>query len=162
MDTSNAKQNFRANDPLWVLLAEFSLCDFLSDHSRKDQPTAGLLFQMVREVSMPLECVEKIARLVTEFAKESPMRSKQEGLEFPARIRIFSQKKILDDANVLRTTSRPHHSEPVVEHLPMPLDFGTKMDGGWGCFLIKRGSSVSGDASLSSHYFVDLYLYREG
>jgi hypothetical protein len=86
------------------------------------------------------------------------VHDKQEGLEFPARIRIFCQKKIIDDANAARTTSRPYHTEPAMEHSPMILDFGTKMNGGWGCFLIQRGANVSDD----SHYVVDLYLYREG
>lgn len=163
MQTPNAQQNFKSNDPAWVLLAEFSLGDFLSDHNRRDEPTAGYLSQMVRELGMPLECVETIARLVTEFAKESPVHDKQEEMEFPGRIRIFCQKKIIDDANVARATSRSYHTERAMEHsLPMILDFGMKMSGGWGCFLIKRGSNVSGDASLSSHHVDDLYLYREG
>lgn len=161
METSNANQNFGSEDLVWVLLVEPSFSDFLSDHDRKDGPTVGLLFQMVQELGMPLECVENIAMLVTEFAKESPVYYKQEGSEFPPRIRIFCQKKIIDDANAARATSRPDHTEQAMEHSPMILDFGTKMNGGWGCFLIKRGGNVS-DASLSSHYLVDLYLYREG
>jgi len=162
MQTSNAEQNFRSADPVWVLLAELSLGDFLSDHDQRDEPTAGYLFQMVRELGMPFECMENIAKLVTEFAKESPVHYKQEGLEFPARIRIFCQKKIIDDANAARTTSRPYHTEQAMHHSPMILDLGTKMNGGWGCFLIKKGGNVSDDASLSSHHLVDLYLYREG
>jgi len=162
MQTSNAKQNFRSDDPVWVLLAEFSLGDFLSDHDRRDKSTAGYLFQTVRELGMPLACVENIAMLVTEFAKDSPVHHKHEGLEFPPRIRIFCQKKIIEDANAARATSRPYHTEQAMEHSPLILDFGTKMNGGWGCFLIKRGGNVSDDASLRSDHFVDLYLYREG
>jgi hypothetical protein len=117
---------------------------------------------MGQELGMPLACVENIAMLVTEFAKESPVDYKQEGSEFPPRIRIFCQKKIIDDANAARATSRPDPTEQAMEHSPMILDFGTKMNGGWGCFLIERGGNVSDDASLRSHYVVDLYLYKEG
>ena len=158
MQTSNGKQNFRSDDPVWVLLAELLFSDFLSDHDRRGEPTVGYLFQMVRELGMPLECVENIAMLITEFAKDSPVHYKHEGLEFPPRIRIFCQKKIIDDANAARATSRPYHTEQAMEHSPMILDFGAKMNGGWGCFLLKRGSNVSDD----SDHFVDLYLYREG
>lgn len=158
MQTSKAKQDFRSGDPVWVLLAELSLGDFLSDHDPTDESMAGYLMKMVRELGMPLECMENIAMLVTEFAKESPVHDKQAGLEFPARIRIFCQKKIMDDADATRTTSRPDQTEQAMEHLPMILDLGTKMDGGWGCFLIKRGDNASDD----SHDLVDLYLYREG
>ena len=158
MPTSNAKQTFRSDDQEWVLLAELSLGDFLSDPDRREEPTAGYLFQTLRELGMPLECVENIAMLVTKFAKESPVYYKQEGSEFPPRIRIFCQKKNVDDANAGRAISRPDHTEQAMEHSPMILDFDTKMNGGWGCFLIKRGGSVSDD----SHHLVDLYLYREG
>ena len=102
MQTSNAKQNFRPDDPLWVLLADLSLGDFLSDHDQIDGSMAGYLFQMVRELGMPLERVENLAMLVTEFTRESPEQYKPGRLEFPARIRIFCQKKIIDDANAAR------------------------------------------------------------
>jgi hypothetical protein len=162
MQISNDKQDFRSDNPVWVLLAELLFSDFLSDHDRRDEPTVGLLFQTVQKLGMPLECMENIAMLVTEFTKESPVYYKQEGPEFPPRIRIFCQKKILDDANAARATSQPDHTEQAMEHSPMILDFGTKMNGGWGCFLIERGCNVSDDASLRSHHLVDLYLYREG
>jgi hypothetical protein len=162
MPTSNAKQNSRSEDLVWVLLAELSVRDFLSDHDRKEKSKAGYLFQTVRELGMPLGCVQDIAMLVTEFTKESPVHDEQEGLEFPGRIRIFCQKKIIDDANAARTTSRPYHTEQPMEPSPMILDVGAKMDGGWGCFLLRRGGNVSDDASLRSDHFVDLYLYREG
>ena len=162
MQTSNATQNFRSDDAGWVLLADLSLEDVLSDRDRREEPAAGYLFQTLRELGMPLECVENIAILLTEFAKESPVRYKQDGLEFPGRIRIFCQKKIIDDADAARATSRPYHTEQAMERSPMILDFGTKMNGGWGCFLIQRGANVSDDTSLSSHHLIDLYLYREG
>jgi hypothetical protein len=162
METSNTKQKFSSDDPVWILLADLSLGDFLSDQDRREEPTAGYLLQTVRELGMPLECMENIAMLVTEFATESPVHYKQEGSEISARIRIFCQKKIVDGVNAARATSRPCHTEQAMHHSPMILDFGTKMNGGWGCFLIRRGANVSDDASLSSPHVVDLYLYREG
>jgi hypothetical protein len=162
MQTSNAKQSFRPDDPLWVLLADLSLGDFLSDHDRSHEPTAGYLFQMVRELGIPIECVGSIAMLVTEFARELPVHYKHEGLEFPARIRIFCQKKIIDDANAARATSRPYPDEPAREHSPMILDFGSKMSGGWGCFLVERNEDFPKDRPASSSKLIDLYLYKEG
>lgn len=162
MQTSNVKRNFSSDDPGWVLLAELLFSDFSSEHDRIDEPAAGYLLQTVREMGMPLECVENIAVLVTEFTKESPEHYKQEGMEFPAQIRIYCQKKLIEDASAGRATSRPYHTEQAMEDSPMMLDFGTKMNGGWGCFLIKRGGTASDDTSLSSPHIVDLYLYREG
>lgn len=162
METSNANQNFGPDNPVWVLIAERSLRDFLSDHDREEGTTVEFLFQTLREWGIPLECVENIARLVSEFAKESPVHSQQEGLEFPACVRIFCQKEIIDEVNATRPTSRAYPAEPALEHSPMILDSGTKMNGGWGCFLIQRGGNISDDASLRSHHLVDVYLYREG
>ena len=133
----------------------------MSDPDGREEPAAVYLFRMVPELGMPLECVETIVMLVSEFAKES-VHDKQEGLDFPGRIRVFCQKKILDEANAERTTLRPYPAEQAMEHPPMILDFGTKINGGWGCFLVKRGSNVSDDASLSADHFIDLYLYKEG
>ena len=162
MEISNANQDSGSENPVWVLLAELSLRDFLSEQDREDGSTTEFLLQTVREWGMPLECVENIAVLVTEFAKESRLHSAQEGLEFPASVRIFCQKEIIDEVNAARPTSRAYPAEPALEHSAMISDFGTKMNGGWGCFLIKRGGNVSNDASPRLHHLVDVYLYREG
>jgi hypothetical protein len=163
MRISNVNQNFTPDNLVWYFLAEFSLSKFLSNPYRGDELTVGLLFQTMQKLDMPLECVENIAMLVTEFAKESPVHCKQEGLEFPARIRIFCQKKIIDAANAARATSRPYHTEQAMEHSPLLLDVGTKMNGGWGCFLIERGGDDSSTGlSVGSLNSVDLYLYKEG
>ncbi len=162
METLNANQNSGSDHPVWVLLAQLSLRDFLSHHDRKDVTPAEFLFQTVRESGMPPECGENIAMLVTEFAKESSVHSEQEGLEFPACVRIFCQKEIIDEVHAARPISRVYPAEHALEHSAMIPDFGTKMNGGWGCFLIQRGCNVSDDASLRSHQLVDVYLYREG
>jgi hypothetical protein len=131
MRISNANQNFTPDNLVWYFLVEFSLSKFLSDPYRGDELTVGLLFQTMQELGMPLECVKNIAMLVNEFAEESPAHFKQEGVEFPARIRIFCLKKTIDDANATCATSRPHHAEQAMEHSPMIPDVGTKMNGGW-------------------------------
>jgi hypothetical protein len=117
----------------------------------------------MRELDMPLECVENIAKLVTQFVKDSPVQHKHKGLEFRARIRIFCQQKIINDADAARATLRPYHTEQAMEHSPLLLDIGTKMNGGWGYFLIERGGGNSSTGlSVGSWNSVDLYLYKEG
>ena len=162
MSISKAYQNFTPDNLMWYFLAEFSLSKFLLDPYRGDELTTGLLFQTMQELDMPHECVKNIALLVTEFAKESPAHFKQEGVEFPARIRVFCQKKVIDDANTTRPTSRPYHTEQAMEDSPMMPEVGTKMNGGWGYFFIERGGNVSTGSSVSSRNSVDLYLYKEG
>jgi len=162
MQTSNANQNFSSDDPVWVLLCELSLRDLLSDHDRKDGPMAGNLFQRVRELGMSAECMESIAKTLAGFAKEAFAHHKQGRPEFSGRIRIFCQKKIINDVNPGRSTSRSYHAEKAIEQAQMKLDSGMKMNGGWGYFLIERGGNVSIESSASSWNSVDLYLYKEG
>jgi hypothetical protein len=76
MQISNAKQNFSSDNPVWILLAELSLGDFLSDHVQSDSPTAGLLFQTARELDISSECMESIARTLVGFAKDALVRTK--------------------------------------------------------------------------------------
>lgn len=161
MQTSNAKQNFRPEDPLWVLLADLSLGDFLSDHDRRDAPTAGYLFQTLRELGMSPECMENIARTLAGFAKEASVRDKHGRLEFPGRIRIFCQKKIVDDANAAKTP-RAYHAEQAKKEKQILPDSGASTMGGWGYFIIERGEDLPPDSSAILHNSIDLYLYKEG
>ncbi|HSL46557.1 MAG TPA: hypothetical protein VK897_24195 [Anaerolineales bacterium] len=161
MQTSNAKQNFSSGDPVWILLAEFPLGDFLSDHVQSDSPTAGLLFQTARELGMSSERMESTAATLAGFAKETLARTKQGGLEFSGQIRIFCQKKMIDDASSTKTT-RSYHTEQDKKQEQIFPDRRANRIGGWGYFTIERGENDSTGSTLSSGISVDLYLYKEG
>jgi hypothetical protein len=161
MQTSNAKQHFRSDDPAWILLAELPLRDFLSDLDWKDESTTGYLFQTARELGMSPECMENIAGTVTKFAKEALVRYKQEGPEFPGRIRIFCQKKIIDSANSAKT-SRPCQTEQTMKQSQIFSDSGANTVGGWGYFMIERGENLPRYSSAIPHNYIGLYLYKEG
>jgi hypothetical protein len=161
MQTSNAKQNFRSDDPVWVLHAELSLRDFLSDYDRRDGPTVGLLIQTARELGMLPECTENIAGTLAGFAKEALVRTKQGRLEFPGRIRIFCQKKMIDDANSAKT-SRSCRAEQDNKQKQIFPDSGANTVGGWGYFMIERGEDLPPYSSAIPHNYIDLYLYKEG
>lgn len=161
MQTSNTKHNFRPADPLWVLLAELSLRDFLSDHDQSDEPTTGSLFQTMRELGMSPECMENVARMLAERAKEASVRYAPGMLESPGRIRIFCQKKMIDDAKSAKTP-RPFHAEPGNKQKQIFPDSGANAIGGWGYFMIERGEDLSPDTSTIPHNDMDLYLYKEG
>lgn len=122
---------------------------------------AGLLFQTMRKLGLPVEDLENINMTLTGFAQGALVQFGQGSLELPGRIRVFCQQKMIDAANAAQT-SRFYNAQQVMEHAQIIPHSVTKMNGGWGYFLIKRGGIVSDDASLSSRDFVDLYLYREG
>ncbi len=110
---------------------------------------------------MSSESMEDIAKALAGSAKEALVRSKQERLELPGRIRIFCQKKILDDANLAKS-SRPNHTAHGKNQKEIFPDAGTHAVGGWGYFMIERGEDLPPDSSAILHNDIDLYLYKEG
>ena len=161
MHTSNAQPNSKSDDPLWVFLAELPLRDFLSDHDRREGPTAGRLFQTVPELGLSPEYTEHIARSLAGFAGDALARAKQGRLEIPGRIRIFCQKKMIGDANSAKA-SRPYHADRAQEHLQVLPYPGASVVGGWGFFMIERGEELPPHSSAIPHNYIDLYLYKEG
>ncbi len=159
--TMAARQKLRSDDPLWHFLAEFSLSEFMSRQDRRGALTAELLFQTMRELDIPPECVEDIEVTLTAFAQETLVHFKQGTVESPERIRIFCQRKWLSGANSAKT-STSHSAQRVMEGASAITYPGTKMNGGWGYFLIERGVDLSGGSSVPSWNSIDLYLYKEG
>jgi hypothetical protein len=162
MPTSNAKQDVRSEDGVWVLLAELPVRDFLSEDDRSDEPMADYLFQTLQELGMSPECMENIARTLDEFTKEASFHYHQEGMEFSGRIRIFCQKKIIKDANATQVTSEPCHTEHSKKQKQNFPDSEARTIGGWGYFMIDRGEVLPPDSSAIPHNTIDLYLYKEG
>lgn len=156
METSIANQNFSSDDPLWYLLAEFTLSEFLSDDARRDNLMTGLLFQAVQELGMSPQCMENIINMLT-----APGGTKPGSQEFPGRIRIFCQRKNIDDANAAKT-SKPFPTEHGKKQKQIFPDSGSIRIGGWAYFTIERGGNASTGSTLSSGNSIDLYLYREG
>lgn len=161
MPTLNVKKTFGSDDPVWVLLAELSLREFLSDQDRSDEPAAGSLFQTLQEFRMSPECMEHIAGMLAGLAKEASLRTKPGKIELPGRIRIFCQKKILDDVKSVKTSGSCHPEQPEKQKQSFPDSGGNKI-GGWGYFMIERGEDLPPDSSAIPHNFIDLYLYKEG
>jgi hypothetical protein len=158
MQTSNAKQSRKSNDEEWVLLAELSLGDFLSDHDWREGYTVGFLFQALRELGLSAECMENIARTLAGFTKEARARHKQGRPEFSSQIRIFCQKKRIEGANSAKP-SRPSHIEQDKKQKQIYPDSGV---GGWGYFMVERGEDLPPDSPVVRHNHMDLYLYKEG
>lgn len=159
MQTSNAKKNSGSDVPVWVLLAEFSLQDFLSDLDQRDKPAAASLLQVLRELGMSPKYMENIARALAGFAKEAVEHDRYERREFPGRIRLFCQKKILDDLNPAKTFA-PYHTTQNKKHTQNIPDSSTNMIGGWGYFMIERGEDLPSSSAMPQTY-VDLYIYKE-
>ena len=134
MQTSYADKHGRPNDPLWYFLAEYSLNEFFPEHDKEDGFAAEMPDQIKRELKLPPESVENIEMTLTRFAREALARFKQARFGIPVRIRVFCQKKKVEE----------------------------KMFGGWGYFLIERTEGSSESPTARCQHFVDLYIYQEG
>jgi len=156
----NANLTVSSDDPVWVFLAEFPLSEWLSDHDSKNELTVKYLFQTVRELEIPPECVEIIDKTVTGFIKEARTHAGQGKFGLPESIRIFCQKKMIGGEYSAKS-SRPDHSEHAIETAQSIHLSGTKMSGGWGYFLVERSAASAGVSGGLPHG-IDLYLYKEG
>jgi hypothetical protein len=161
MQTSNGDQNIRSKHPEWYLLAEYALSEILPDNGKGDELPAGLLSQPLRALGIPLEYLEIIDMTLTGFAKEMLLYYKQGSLEMPGRIRVFCQRKMIDDANSAKT-SRLYNAKQAMEHAQIIHPFGTKMNEGWGYYVIERGRDFASIPSKESCRVVEIYLYKEG
>lgn len=156
MQTSNCSQNMRSIHSVWYLLAEYALGEMMPDNGKGDEPTAGFLFQPFQALGVPPEWIGKVEMTLTRVAKLAAVPAKQGGFERSGIIRVFCQKRMIDDANPAKS-SRPDHAEPTMEPVTIKDPSGTMMNGGWGYFIIERSSDDAGASEL-----VDLYLYQEG
>ncbi len=156
----NANPKLRSDDPAWYFMGELLLSEILA-YPRRDELTNGLWVQTVRELRMPLECVENIKRTLTGFARGAWMHAKQGKLDTPGRIRLFFTRKLIEDLSSGKTP-KTSFSECTIESGQMIPYSGTQMFGGWGYFLIERSANFSPGSSGEPHHFVDLYFYTEG
>jgi hypothetical protein len=161
MKKSNASQNLTSSDSVWYLFAESSLIEFMSEIDRGDELKAGRLFQERQKLDIPPSSVEKIERTLKEFVREALVHYKQSKLELTGRIRVFCQIKLIDAANSAHT-SELCQTEQNMEQVQMIHHPCTRMDGGWGYFLIERGGDFQPGSSVSTGNWIDLYLYKEG
>jgi len=133
MQASNANPESRSKDLGWFLLGEYSLSKLLPDLEKSEKITAGLLSQTVRELGIPVECVENIEMILRNLNREALARFKEGTVELPGRIRIFCQKKMIDE----------------------------EMKGGGGYFVIERSTASSTSGCTEPQHLIDLYFYEE-
>ncbi len=160
MQTLNGGHNMKSNHSAWHLLAEYVLSEFKSNNDEADELTEGWLVQPFGELGLPPESAQSIQMALTGSVKEALAHVKHGGLARPGRLRVFCQKKLSDDANLVKA-SRPEHAEQMMEHAPIKYHSSTVMNGGWGYFVIERSCDRAGSPG-TARPVVDLYLYREG
>ena len=161
MQTTNDNPNSRITDPEWRFLGEYPLNELMVEMDNRDRTNTSLLFQTIRAMGIHPELLSNIESKLMRFVKEGGAQLNKGRYQAPAFIRLFCQKKTEEDVNSAKSSSQ-FNAELTIEPNQIIHQPDAGINGGWGCFLIKRGGNDSEDASPSSHYFIDLYLYREG
>ena len=161
MNRPNTNKKYQSDDPAWYFLAEYSLSDLMPDQDKKDELTAGLLFQTIREIGISIDFMDCMVLTLRSFAKEALANFQQGRLERPEHVRIFCHKKMIEGASCA-ITSRFHIKEQTTRYESMIHDSETNMKGGWGYFLIERRGNYPTSSASNSCNSVDLYLYNEG
>ncbi len=152
----NADLNSTADVAAWYLLAEFSLQEFSSDRGRTDGLMAGFLSLPHQGLDTLPEWLATLEAMLARFAQEVRGQFEQGGL-----VRVFCQKKIIDDAYFERAASRLDPAEQKMELAHAILDPGKKTDGGWGCYAIEKGRESTGAACTEAGHILEIYVYRE-
>jgi hypothetical protein len=161
MQTLNTNQTTRSNDPGWVFLSEYSLRTFLEGPDAGDELATGMQSKMARELAIPVECIHHVEKTLRSFTREAVAQSQLERTDLYGRIRIFCQKKMIEDACSAKTT-RLHHIEQAIGEERAVRYSDLIVNGGWGYFLVERTSDSSASPSGGPSHFIDLYLYVEG
>ena len=142
-------------------MSEYSLGKFMIDVDSRDEITFRLLFHLVQDLGIPPECLKKIERTLTAFAKEALMRSNQGKNTLAVYLHLLCQKKRLVDLSATETSNN-FNAERSSEFAQISQHSDLKMNAGWGYFLIERGERFTAGSSTAPHHWIDLYLYKEG
>ncbi len=135
MQTTTANQGSRSTDFRWYLLGEYPLSGLLPGPEADHQRTVELPSTMVRETDLPLERIEPVEMALRSFAIKALRQMLPDGEVHPGQIRIFCQKKILDE----------------------------EIKGGWGYFVIEKPRDASSqEDDKETQEFIDFYIYEEG
>ena len=136
MQTTNDPHEFNNYESLWHSLSEYSLSEVALDEDLEANLSSGPFFRYLQELGLPSECLKRIARTITETARNYFHRIP--GVH--VRIRLFYQPKMV--------TSLPHS--------------GKQREGGWGFFVIQRGEDPLSGIYGEPFSIIELYIYREG
>ena len=133
MQTSNTNRGLRSKDLTWYLLGEYPLSNILSGAEIDDRITAPILSQMGGTIENQNESIERNTIKLSSLAKEAMEKYTLGRVEAPGRIRIYCQKKMIEEG----------------------------VNGGWGYFVIERSSDTETNTGIKPGPYVDLYIYKE-
>ncbi len=152
----NVNLNQSTDAAVWYLLAEFSPKEFQSDHGRSDGLVAGFLSLRIQELDTLPEWVADLEAMLARFANEV-----WGDFEPGGPIRVFCQRKIIDEGYFERAAPHLDPAEQDMERAQAIRDLGKKMNGGWGCYAIEKGRDFTDGSCTEPCHIIEIYVYRE-
>lgn len=140
MQNVNNTPTIKYENPKWDLIAAQPLSEALLDDSMAIDLSSGPLFQTMRDLGVPLECLNRIRGAITETAKG-------------VRGNLHQNESILTVPISLFCYRMPG------EALPQPEK---QKNDAWGYYVIEKCDELPGAIHGQCHRSVELYLYKEG
>ncbi len=144
------KPHHSADVAAWYLLADFSLREFSPERARGNGWMAGFLSLPLQELDPSPDFLANLEAMLARFANEV-----WGDLEQGGRVRVFCQRKIIDDVYLERAAPQ---LDPAAQAI---RDSAKKMNGGWGYYAIEKGSDSDRAACQESCHIIEIYVYRE-
>ena len=136
MKSTNDNPNSRTTDPEWRFLGEYPLNELMVEMDNRERTNTSMLFQTIRAMGIHPELFSNIESKLMRFVNEGGVHQNIGRYQTPVFIRLFCQKKTLEDINSAKSSSQFNaeltRATNQIFHQP---DAG--INEGWGCFLIK-------------------------
>jgi len=161
MPGSHNNQNSNLNDPEWCFLGEYALKGLVVDGDIRDRSEDGMLIETIRDLGIGVELIDNIERKLIEFISGAMAQLNQLRFETPITIRLFCQKKMVEDENTMNSFSQIKEKQTLKFSRKTHQPFAA-VNGGWGYFLVERSGGFVPNSTVSTFNLVDLYIYKEG
>jgi hypothetical protein len=127
------RSELKNNDPVWCLIAEYSLNEVIGGEAFQAEYKLGSLYKTLRDLGVQPSYLKKLEQTITGIAPGS-----SPGL--PVLVRLLCQRESIESLSRLEKYR----------------------NGGWGYYLIEREQDLPDVPYQERPRVVELYLYKEG
>jgi len=160
MAVTNDNHNSNLTDTEWYFLGEYPLKVLGVDGEIQDRSEDGILIETIRDLGIGAELIDNIERKLIGFAGGAMAQLDQECFERPATIRLFCQKKMVEDRKSMKSLSQLKE-KLTIKYSHNIHQSDPAFNGGWGYFLVKRGGGPNPAYSVNTNIRIDLFIYKE-
>ena len=154
----NKKENLNSSfdDSVWNFLMAYPLSELITDTNMRDMPKTCLLIQTLLELGVKTELLNKIVRKLIKIAEDALDQSDQRKMATLPHLRIYCQNVTILSQN--STQPPTQEKSRVTIKSPQRNHFsGSRINGGWGFFLVNKAAYHLPGSSINSSSWIDVY-----